>query len=239
MDILIIGNGVMAKNLFLEIKKTSHNVVGTLDYINESTFKTFNDINVNVDVVIDFSNHIMINDILDFCILKNIPLVIATTGHTENEIKKINESSNIIPILKATNMSYGVTVLNNIVEKMAEYLNDFDIEIIEKHHNRKLDAPSGTAITLYERIKKVKNKLFPVYNRENKKEKRDINEIGIHSIRAGNIVGEHSVIFSKGDEIIEIKHTALSRSIFSVGSIKAAEFIVKKEKGLYKMEDLL
>lgn len=239
MNILIIGNGVMAKNLVSEIKKTDHKLIGTLDYINNATYKSFDDITQNIDVVIDFSNHIMINDILKFCVNKKIPLVIATTGHTDEEIENINLASEKISILKATNMSYGVTVLNNIVEKMTEYLKDFDVEIIEKHHNRKLDAPSGTALTLYERIKKVRNNLFPIFDRSIKKEKRNNSEIGIHSIRAGNIVGEHSVIYSSGDEIIEIKHTALSRSIFSVSSIKAAEFILDKECGIYSMEDLL
>lgn len=239
MNILIIGNGVMAKNLVSEIEKTDHKLIGTLDYINNATYKSFDDITQNIDVVIDFSNHIMINDILKFCVNKKIPLVIATTGHTDEEIKNIYSASEKIAILKATNMSYGVTVLNNIVEKMTEYLKDFDVEIIEKHHNRKLDAPSGTALTLYERIKKVRNNLFPIFDRSIKKEKRNNSEIGIHSVRAGNIVGEHSVIYSYGDEIIEIKHTALSRSIFSVGSIKAAEFILNKECGIYSMEDLL
>ena len=190
---------------------------------------------------LSFSNPCLIKaeEVLESAIEKNVPLLIATTGHSEEQLKKINEAADKIPLIKATNTSVGVSVLNEIVAYATKLLQGFDIEIIEKHHNRKIDAPSGTANTLLEIINEnLKEEYDTVYGREGHSKRKE-KEIGMHSIRGGNIVGEHSVIFAKNDEIIEIKHEALSRKIFSDGSVKAINYLKGKKPGMYTMKDVL
>ena len=192
-----------------------------------------------IDGIIDFSHFSLTEEILKYAIEINSPLVIATTGHTDEQKLKIEEASKKIAILKATNTSLGVNIMNQIVSYATKLLADFDIELIEKHHNRKIDAPSGTAATLLEVINEsLSEKKNFVYGREGNK-KREKNEIGVHAIRAGNIVGEHTVIFSSGDEIIEIKHEALSRKIFADGAVKAILSLTNKPSGLYLLKDIL
>ena len=179
---------------------------------------------------------------LEAGINKKVPVLIATTGHSEAQIKEIEEASKKIPIIKATNTSVGVNIVNEIVAFATKLLKDFDIEIVEKHHNRKIDAPSGTADTLLEIVKENLDNngkdYRTVYGREGHS-KRAEKEIGVHAIRGGNIVGEHTVIYAKNDEIIEIKHEALSRKMFSDGAVRAVEFLFGKKAGLYTMKDVL
>ena len=221
------------------IKNSNNECVGMYDPLGNGDYKRLSEINAKIDGIIDFSHFSLAEEILKYAIEIKSPLVIATTGHTDEQKLKIEEASKKIAILKATNTSLGVNIMNEIVSYATKLLADFDIELIEKHHNRKIDAPSGTAVTLLEVINEsLSEKKNFVYGREGN-EKREKNEIGIHAIRAGNIVGEHTVIFSSGDEIIEIKHEALSRKIFADGAVKAILSLKSKPSGLYLMKDIL
>ncbi len=193
------------------------------------------------DVIIDFSHPNTLEKLLYFANTEKIPIVVATTGYNENQIEKIRNSAKNIPIFFSFNMSLGVNLLLSLVKKSYNVLKDnFDIEIVEKHHNQKIDAPSGTALMIADAINEETNGKYEyIYNRQNIREKRKLNEIGIHSIRAGNIVGSHEVIFAGNDEIITISHTATSKNIFAIGAMKAAEFIKNKKPGLYSMKDLV
>lgn len=210
----------MASFVKESIESSNHKCVGMYDPLGNGNYKDLKEIVNKIDGIIDFSHFSLTEEILKYAIEINSPLVIATTGHTDEQKLKIEEASKKIAILKATNTSLGVNIMNQIVSYATKLLADFDIELIEKHHNRKIDAPSGTAVTLLEVINEsFSEKKNFVYGREGNK-KREKNEIGVHAIRAGNIVGEHTVIFSSGDEIIEIKHEALSRKIFADGAVK-------------------
>ena len=204
-------------------------------------FDDINDCNVKADVLIDFSHASNLQNILKFSLDKKMPLIIATTGLSPEDVAKIEEASHSIPILYSSNMSLGINVLKKALAEISPILSkDFDIEIIEKHHNKKLDAPSGTAYLLADAINEsVKKTKYYTYGREGKSAKRQPGEIGIHAIRGGTIPGEHTVIFAGLDEIIEIKHTALSKNVFAAGAIKAARYIVHAEPGLYGMDDVL
>lgn len=193
------------------------------------------------DIIIDFSHPSNLEDILKFCIQHKAGLVLATTGISINQETRIKEVSNHIPIFKSSNTSLGVNLIIDLVKKAAGILSeDFDIEIIEKHHNKKIDAPSGTAYMIANAINEELNNSL-VYNlgRSGSSSKREKNELGIHALRGGTIPGEHTVIFAGMDEIIEIKHSALSKKIFAEGAIKAAKYIKNKEPGLYSMKDLI
>ncbi|GFN34424.1 4-hydroxy-tetrahydrodipicolinate reductase [Tepidimicrobium xylanilyticum] len=193
-----------------------------------------------VDVIIDFSHPSYLEQIIDYSLDRRVPLVIATTGFSEEQFRKIKMASEYIPILYSSNMSLGINILTRILSQIVKILNrDFDIEIIEKHHNKKTDAPSGTAYLLADIINEtLGNSKRYIYGREGNNSKRENNEIGIHSIRGGTIPGEHTIIFAGSDEIIELKHTALSKKIYAQGAIKAARFIVKAKKGFYTMDDI-
>lgn len=193
------------------------------------------------DVIIDFSVPQALSSLLEEAVKRNIPLIIATTGHSDKDLQQIEKASNKIPIFKAANMSLGVNLMYELVQKAAQALgNSFDIEIIEKHHNQKIDSPSGTAYALADAINKVflgsKNYVF---GRHSKIDRRSPSEIGIHAVRGGTIVGEHTVIFAGSDEVLEITHTAQSKHIFAVGALLAARFITGKPCGIYDMQDLL
>lgn len=204
-------------------------------------FTKFEDITGEADVIIDFSNVSLIEDLLAYGVSKNLPLVIATTGHNDSQIEKIKEASKKIPIFFSFNMSLGINLLCSLVKHAAAVLGrDFDIEIVEKHHNQKLDAPSGTAIMLAGAINsELGDQMNYEYDRHSKRQKRSKNEIGIHSIRGGTIVGEHDVIFAGHDEVITISHSAASKEVFASGAIKAAKFIINKPAGLYDMNSLI
>lgn len=243
------ANGKMCENVFNIVENNPENfkIVLGIDpnpnskiLYNFKIEKNFPE-NVSADVVIDFSNPNSLNELLNFAESKKMPVVIATTGYSKEQIEKIKDASKNIPIFFTFNMSLGINLLTNLVKKAYNILkNNFDIEIIEKHHNQKIDAPSGTALMIADAInEEADNKFEYVYNRQNVRKKREKNEIGIHSIRAGTIVGEHEVIFSGEDEILKISHTATSKKIFALGALKAAEFIKNKPAGIYSMKDLV
>lgn len=198
------------------------------------------DCNEDIDVILDFSRPDSLDNLLDYAKDKNIPLVLCTTGYNPEQLEKIEEYSKIIPLFRSANMSLGVNVVNNVLKKISALLyNNFDIEIIEKHHNQKVDSPSGTALLLANTIKAaIPEETSYIYGREGNG-KREHKDIGIHAVRGGSIVGEHEVIFAGQGEIIEIKHTALSREVFAVGSLKACEFMAGKAAGLYSMDDVI
>lgn len=212
MNIIVFGNGVMA-NILADCVQENDKIVEIIDPLNFEMKK------VIADIIIDFSNHNATKNLIDFAKFNNLPIFIATTGQNEEELYMINEAKKDINIKLCTNTSVGINLINEIVKNISKVLYDYDVEIIEKHHRRKIDAPSGTALTLAKNIQETRD-LEIVTNRIGK---RQDNQIGISSVRAGNIVGEHSVIFAKEDEIIEIKHTALSRKIFGVGAIRMAK----------------
>ena len=203
------------------------------------TYHKMSEVEELADVIIDFSHHSTIEDTLSYAIKTKTPIVIATTGFNDEELTKIKKASNIIPIFHSSNMSLGVNVLIKLVKEAAKALNGFDIEIIEKHHNKKLDAPSGTAVMIANGVKEVLPDSEYIYGRHGRSDKRSSNEIGIHAIRGGTIVGEHTTIFAGHDEVVEIKHSAQSKDIFAKGAIAAAKFLVKQEAGYYNMNNML
>lgn len=230
MEIIIHGTGAMGR-LIKETAENNENI-RIAGFTNELATETG-------DVIIDFSHYSRLNSLLDYSKEKRIPLVIATTGYSNEILKKIKEAAREIPVLLSSNMSLGVSLLNDILERIVPVLyGNYDIEVIEKHHNKKVDSPSGTAKTLIETIKKsCSETMREQYGREGNR-KREKNEIGIHSLRGGTIIGEHSILFCGEDEVIEIKHTAMSKKIFAVGALKAAEFLIGKEAGIYTMKNI-
>ena len=202
-------------------------------------FDKIENIKEKPDVIIDFSVPMATLNILEYACKFGVPIVIATTGFSAEQERKIIDYSKKIPIFKSANMSFEIMVMKKLVSWLAPLLKGSDIEITETHHNRKIDAPSGTAQMLADTINEsLGNTLHCEYNRHDKHEKRDKNEIGMNSIRGGNIVGEHSVQFFGDFETFEIKHTSYSRNVFAEGAIKAAQFIVKQKPGLYSMDDM-
>lgn len=247
MKVLVNGcNGKMGQEVAKQIKLTEGvDVLCGVDR-NDSgdnsfpVFTNVNDIDLIPDVIIDFSAPVSSFSILDFARKNNVPTVIATTGFSDKEMEKIEEISKLIPIFKSANMSYEINLMSKIVCEIATKLRDSDIEIVETHHNRKIDAPSGTALLLANDINKaLENEKEFVYDRHSKREARKKTEIGISSIRGGTEVGSHSVIFFGDNESFEIKHNCSSRSVFANGAIKAAKFLEHKNAGLYNMNDLL
>lgn len=221
-------------------------IVAGIDPFGESSdfpvFKTVNECDIAADVIIDFSTASAIPALLKYAETKQIPVVLCTTGLSDELNNQLINSSKKVAVLKSANMSVGVNLLFSLVQKAALALADsgFDIEIIEKHHNQKIDAPSGTALAIADSINEVSgNKYEYVYDRSQKREKRGVNELGIHAVRGGSIVGDHDVIFAGKDEIIEINHHAASKEIFAVGAVKAAKYLASREVGLYTMKDVL
>lgn len=202
-------------------------------------YNNFSEVQEDFDVIVDFSNKNITEEVLDFVEKKNKPLVLATTGlslETEDRIKKMSER---IPLVYTKNYSIGINVMDEVIKELTRTLNGFDIEIIEKHHNQKQDAPSGTAKMLFDSIKTEKKNAREIYDRTKTHNKREEDEVGISVIRGGSIVGEHLVIFAGLDEVIEIKHQAGSKKIFAKGALKACEFIITKEKGLFDMKNVI
>ena len=201
-----------------------------------------NKVNVAADVVIDFSSVEAADELLDFIEQKKIPAVICTTGLSDTQIDRINKLSAVSPILRSANMSLGINILSKVLAEVAPTLKKagFDIEIVEAHHRRKLDAPSGTALLLADSINSsMDEKLEYTYDRSDRHEPRRENEIGISSVRGGTIVGDHDVIFAGEDEVISFNHRAYSRKIFANGAIAAAKFLLGKSNGLYDMSDVI
>ncbi|MEI0797614.1 4-hydroxy-tetrahydrodipicolinate reductase [Brachyspira intermedia] len=230
MKVLIHGTGVMSSILKEVIEEEGELEISGFadDFTNEKG-----------DMIIDFSHFSRLPAMIDYSLKNNIPMVICTTGYDETMLAKIVEASMSVPIVLSSNTCIGINLMNEVVAKIAPQLRNFDIEIIETHHNRKVDSPSGTAKSLFNVINDaLDNEMFLVSGR-NGLHVRDKKEIGMHSIRGGSVVGEHSVIFYGDDEIIEIKHSSTSRRIFANGAIKAAKFLIGKKPGLYRMKEVL
>lgn len=220
-------------------------IVAGVDIITESNgfpvYSTFGEIKETADVIIDFSNPALLDSMLAFSEDKKIPVVIATTGYDDKQKKQIEKASEKCAVFFTYNMSMGINLLANLAKKATEVLgSDFDIEIVEKHHNQKIDAPSGTALMLADAIcEEIDEPVKYEYDRHSRREKRTKNEIGMHSVRGGTIVGEHEIIFAGRDEIITLSHSARSKEIFAVGAVNAAVFMAGKSNGLYSMKDMI
>ena len=195
----------------------------------------------DADVVIDFSHPSALTNILNYCKNRRLPVILATTGFTDEQKKEFVDASNEIPVFFSANMSLGINLLIALAKKATKLLEDnFDIEIVERHHNQKLDAPSGTALAIADAIDETLS--YPaeyVYDRHAVRRKRKKTEIGLHAVRGGTIVGDHNIIFAGNDEVIELKHSAHSKEVFAVGAIKAAKFITDKPAGMYNMNDII
>ena len=210
-------------------------------YSSFPVYSTILDVTEDADVIVDFSHHSAVGAIAGYALSRAVPVVFCTTGYTPEELQVIEKLSAGIAVFRSANMSLGVNVLLALCRQAAGILGDsFDIEITEMHHNQKLDAPSGTALLLADGINAVSDGRYEyVYDRHLKREKRTSSEIGIHSLRGGTVVGEHSVIFAGANETLTLSHSALSREVFAEGALKAAAFLVGKAPGLYSMDDLV
>jgi len=202
-------------------------------------YSSFKGVNQKVDVVIDFSSSASLNAVLEYITKNKTPAVLCSTGYDQQAVEKVNKASEQTAIFRSANMSLGVNILIELVKKASKSLNGFDIEIIEKHHNQKVDSPSGTALMLADAVKEVAPEKFYVYGREGMCGKRDPNEIGIHAVRGGNIVGEHDVLFAGVSETVTLSHQATDRAVFAEGAVKAAKYIATKKNGLFNMSDMI
>lgn len=205
-------------------------------------YAAINEVTELADVLIDFSHPSLLSGLLSYCVAHAIPAVIATTGCSEDQLKEIDAAAKRIPMFRSGNMSLGINVLLMLVERAAKILGDtFDVEVIERHHNQKIDAPSGTALMIADRLKEsLPHPAELIYDRHSVRQKRGVQEIGMHSLRGGTIVGVHEVIFAGRDEVVEVKHEAQSREVFAAGAVKAALFLSEMlEPKLYNMDDLV
>ncbi len=247
-NIILSGcNGKMGQVISrLVSERDDVNIVFGFDINTEAKFgypvySTLDEANEKGDVVIDFSHPACFDAVTGYCRRTSTPLVMATTGLDKEQNEALDDLAKVVPVFKTANMSLGVNLIVNLVKKAAQILEDnFDIEIVEKHHNQKIDAPSGTALMIADEISSVLSETPEyVYDRHSVRKKRGKKEIGLHAVRGGTIVGEHEVIFAGNDEIIEIKHTAMSKEVFAVGSIKAAIFIKDLTPGMYDMKNIM
>ena len=233
MKVCVVGYGAMGK-IVAELLGDELNTVVALECDN----KKLEDTDGEFDCIIDFSSPCNLDMIYDYANKHNKPVVFATTGYTEEQLFKIKELSRYVPVLQSANFSLGINLLNRIVKLITPILkDDFDIEIVEAHHHNKVDAPSGTAKMLLNSVKDATG--FNEVNGRVGNSLRKPNEIGVHAIRGGSIVGEHDVMYCGLDEVITLKHSAYSKSVFAVGAIKAARFLVDQEIGFYTMDDVL
>ena len=241
-------NGVMGQVISKIIEETEGAVMACgVDRVDDghNDYPVFTDINacdVEVDAIIDFSAAPAVDGLLDFAVERQIPVVLCTTGLSDEQLEKVHEASKKTAVLRSANMSLGVNTLFKVLKSMTKLLADagFDIDIVEKHHRRKLDAPSGTAIALAEAVNEPLNNEYEfVYDRSQRREQRPKKEIGISAVRGGTIVGEHEVIFAGTDEVITFKHTAYSKAIFGKGAVEAAKFLKGKPAGMYDMHDVI
>ena len=248
INIAIMGaNGRMGKMVNECISERNDcTVVAGVDTFNKQyadfpIYTTIDEMKEKPDVIIDYSNPASLESMLNYAEKNGTPIVIATTGYSDEQMARIKEASKKIAIFFSWNMSLGINLLVDLSKKAAAFLGEqFDIEIVEKHHNQKLDAPSGTALMIANGInKEFDDSKEYIYERHSKRQKREKKEIGIHSIRGGTIVGEHEVIFAGKDEVITISHSAASRNVFAVGSVNAAVFIKDRSAGMYEMADVI
>ena len=203
-------------------------------------YETLGDCKEDADVAVDFSNPAVFDELLACCVDRKMPLVICTTGLSEDQLAAIDKAAEKIAILRSANMSVGINVMIKLLRQIAPYMSEagYDIEIVEKHHNQKLDAPSGTALALAEAANE-EGKLDYVYDRSQVRQKRDKKELGISAVRGGTIVGTHEVIFAGEDEVITFEHMAYSRKLFAKGALEAAKFLAGKKPGMYSMQDVI
>lgn len=215
--------------------------INPVKYSDFAVYQKLTDLPKKPDVVIDFTNHAFLDDLLDYCLTNGVALVAATTGYTPEQVAKIKSSAAQIPIFFTANMSLGINLLSELAKRAAAVLGDqFDVEIVERHHNQKLDAPSGTALMLADSINEARDEKYNyTYDRHSVRRKRGPSEIGIHSVRGGTIVGDHEIIFAGRDEVITLSHSAASKEVFAVGAVNAAVFLTGKAPKLYTMSDLL
>ncbi len=205
-------------------------------------YENIMDCEIEADVVVDFSNPAVLSDILNYCEERQIGAVLCTTGYTDEQIADIEAASGKFPVLRSANMSLGINVISKLIQDAVKVLGNegYDIEIVEKHHNRKLDAPSGTALALADAVNEAAdNRYHYVYDRSDRSRKRDTDEIGISAVRGGTIVGDHDVIFAGTDEVITFSHRAYSRAVFGKGALAAAKFLCCKPAGKYSMSDVI
>lgn len=205
-------------------------------------FAKISECDVQADVIVDFAAAPAVDELLEYSAKKQIPVVLCTTGLNEEQLAKVEEISKKVAVLKSANMSLGINMLMDLLQKAANVLAPagFDMEIVEKHHNQKLDAPSGTALALADSINEALENAYDYkYDRSKERKKREKYEIGIQAVRGGNIVGEHEVIFAGTDEVIEFKHTAYSKAVFAKGAVEAAKFLAGKPAGRYEMSDVI
>ena len=241
-------NGRMGRVIIDLVKEDNDiEVVAGIDAFGENgydfpTFKGLSECNVDCDVIVDFSNASAVDGLLDYCVAKNVPVVLCSTGLSDAQLSKVKESSAKVAVLKSANMSVGINALLKVLKEVSPLFAaaGFDIEIVEKHHNQKLDSPSGTALALADSINEsLSNEYDYVYDRSQRREKRPKKEIGISAVRGGTIVGDHDVIFAGHDEVVTLSHRAYSRAVFGKGAIEAAKFLAGKPAGLYDMADVL
>ncbi|KIH72006.1 4-hydroxy-tetrahydrodipicolinate reductase [Salinicoccus roseus] len=238
MKILLIGYGTMNKITARLAEEEGHEIVGIIAGSGKDApypdFKTIDE--AGADVAIDFSHPELLLPLLEDEV--KTPLVIATTGQKEEIVSILKEKSTSLPVFFSANMSYGVHVMNTLLKKALTMLDEFDLEMVERHHNKKVDAPSGTLVKLLDTALEHRDGSYPVYDRSNVHEKRKKEEIGVSAIRGGSIVGTHDVIFAKDDEVIEITHQAQSKEIFANGALKAANVLVNRPNGFYDYNNL-
>ena len=241
MNIILNGaKGRMGRIVDAAAAAGGHSVVARVDfgYAEGEGLRTLDAYQGPADVVIDFSNHAATAQVVDYCTKRGLPVIIATTGQTKEELALIDAAAKAVPVFLSANMSLGVALLADMAKKAAAVFPEADIEIIERHHNQKLDVPSGTALLLARRIREARPEAeFVVGRHENGK--RTKNEIGIHSLRLGNEVGVHEIIIATGSETITLKHEAENRSLFAQGALAAAAFVVGKAPGMYDMRSIL
>ena len=249
IKILIFGCGGSMGRVLADLTQASDDIeiaAGVDPFIKEEefpfpVFATLADCDIAIDVIVDFSSPKIVRELLDGALQMKTPLVIATTGHSTEDRNYMMQAAESLPIFQAANMSVGINLMADLLKKTAVVLgNQFDIEIIEKHHNLKKDAPSGTAYELANSINQVfMNSKNYVFGRHTSTDQRDINDIGIHAVRGGTIVGEHQVQFAGTDEVFELKHTAYSKQIFAAGALRAVRFISEKLPGYYSMKEMI
>lgn len=248
VKILLSGcNGKMGKVISSIVEQRNDCcIIAGIDINDESNlgyqvYRSFDNITVIPDVIIDFSNPSALGSLLKFSINNNIPAVLCTTGYSKEQTQKIISAAERVAVFYSRNMSIGINLLIELAKKAASVLgNDFDIEIIEKHHNQKIDAPSGTALMIADAVAEAgENEYQYIYDRHSYRHKRENNEIGIHSVRGGTIVGEHEIIFAGNNETVSISHSAQSKAVFAAGAVNAAIYICDKKPGLYDMSDLI
>ena len=249
VNIIMVGcNGKMGQVITGIVNEDADaNIVAGVDVYDDGhnaypVYKIITEVQEEADVVIDFSNPKSLDSILEYAVRNQVPAVRCSTGYSKEEIEKIDEAAKKVAILRSGNMSLGINTMAKVMKVVTKALVDagFDVEIVEKHHNQKIDAPSGTAIMLADAVNSQLNNEYEYrYDRSQVREKRPQKEIGINAVRGGSIVGEHEIIFAGKDEVLEFKHTAYSKAIFGKGAVQAAKFIKGQKAGMYSMKEVI